>query len=131
VTQRLYDYQRNLVAERYLQDLRQQARVVSNEQVERYYKDHLQDFTRPGEASIAMIKTTDKAKAEEALAKLRQGIPFVDVATSYSVDQASAKAQGIVGYISERDNNIPTYAELAKEAARADRLLTPEMADAA
>lgn len=31
----------------------------------------------------------------------------------------------------ERDNNIPTYAELAAEAARADRLLIPEMADAA
>lgn len=31
----------------------------------------------------------------------------------------------------ERDNNIPIYAELAAEAARADRLLIPEMADAA
>lgn len=31
----------------------------------------------------------------------------------------------------ERDNNIPSYIELAAEAARADRLLTRELADAA
>ena len=31
----------------------------------------------------------------------------------------------------ERDNNVPSYEELAAEAARADRLLTQELADAA
>lgn len=107
ISQALYDYQREMIGQRFLQDLKRQASVVPNSEVERYYNEHRKEFTTPGQVSIALIKTNSAEKAEEALKALRAGASFGDAATSYSIDQITAKSMGVLGYVSEWQPDVP------------------------
>jgi parvulin-like peptidyl-prolyl isomerase len=104
---RLYDYQRTLIAERYATELRQKATLVDPKAVQDYYEKNRSRYVQPAGAMIALIKTNTESEAQQALERLRKGDSFADVATSASIDEASAKNGGVVGMISDGDTSIP------------------------
>jgi peptidyl-prolyl cis-trans isomerase SurA len=83
--------------------------VVTQEQERKYYEEHKQDFDKPAGVSLSEIVVlmdprlpdqvaTQKKKAEEALAALKKGDAFADVARKYS-EISDAPTGGDMGYI--------------------------------
>jgi parvulin-like peptidyl-prolyl isomerase len=108
---RLYDYQKQLITQRYLVDRRDLAMKVDNTQVEQYYKEHKDEFVKPGSIQISMIKATSETSATELLDMLRKGAAFQDVATSYSADKSLKNVGGSLGIITEGQTSIPGVGE--------------------
>ncbi|MFQ5840746.1 MAG: peptidylprolyl isomerase [Candidatus Methylomirabilales bacterium] len=90
------------------------AIIVSEEEIAAYYREHRDQFTRPPavrlrhilikvppEASTT-VREAARAKAEEALAKVRSGVPFPEVAKAYS-DGITARDGGDLGLIKRGD----------------------------
>lgn len=107
VSERLFDYQKQLITQRYLVDRRQQAMVVDNKAVEDYYREHVDEYVQPGRITVSMIKSDSETSAAELLQMLRGGERFRDVATSYSTEKQSAVRGGDAGTLTEKDTNIP------------------------
>lgn len=70
---------------------------VSYDDVVAYYNVHAADFEVPAEFHVKQILTDDKARAEEALAKLEYGATFEEVARELSISP-DRHAGGDVGY---------------------------------
>lgn len=107
VQARLYDYQRTLLADRYVAGLRERANSITTPMVEEYYRANESRYRQPARVALAMIKTDSEESAAAARAELLAGRSFTDVATSHSIDQPSAAAGGVVGYVSDTDTSIP------------------------
>ncbi len=114
VTERLYDYQKSLVAQRYAVDRRDQAMLVDNDDVEKYYNENKGHYIQPGQIRISLIKAESESSATELLQMLRNGVPFADVATSYSVHKESASRGGDIGTLTEGDTTIPGVGEIPR-----------------
>jgi len=111
VSTRLYDYQKQLITQRYMMERKDLALRVDNADVEKYYKDHQSEFVKPGKAEVSLIKTDNQSSATALLNMLRGGARFDTVATSYSMDLASSTKRGYAGEISETDTAIPGVGE--------------------
>lgn len=111
VSSRLYDYQKSLVTQRYLVDRREQALVVDNVAVESYYQANVNEFVKPGQITVSLIKTDSETTAGEILQMLRDGKRFEDLSTSYSIDKASAAKGGNIGIVTEKDTTISGVGE--------------------
>lgn len=107
ISTRVFDYQKQLITQRYLVDRKDLALRVDNADVEKYYQEHRADYVTTGSMTLAMIKTDTETSATELLEQLRTGARFDDVATSYSTDKATAAAGGNVGVISDDATTIP------------------------
>jgi peptidyl-prolyl cis-trans isomerase C len=70
---------------------------VSYDDVVAYYNVHAEEFEAPAEYHIKQIITDDKARAEEALAKLEYGATFEEVAREMSMSP-DRHMGGDVGY---------------------------------
>ncbi len=75
---------------------------VRPEDVAAYYDTRRSEFQRPARVRLRQVLTTDLAQAERALAALRDGESFAEVARRYSVD-ASAAMGGDQGELAEAD----------------------------
>jgi parvulin-like peptidyl-prolyl isomerase len=64
--------------------------VITRSEADAYYRDHKAKFLEPESAWLLQVFVRDskeaKTKADEALAKLKSGTPFFDVAYTYSED---------------------------------------------
>jgi parvulin-like peptidyl-prolyl isomerase len=64
--------------------------VITRSEADDYYRDHKAKFLEPESARLLQVFVRDskaaKSKADEALAKLKSGTPFFDVAYTYSED---------------------------------------------
>jgi peptidyl-prolyl cis-trans isomerase C len=107
ISTRLYDYQRNLLSERYAAESREQAGIVTKKQVQDYYEKNRDQYIQPASATVAMIKTATESEARRALEDIRKGQQFGDIATSVSIDENSARNRGLAGAISQNDTSIP------------------------
>ncbi len=114
VTSRLYDYQKSLVTQRYLVDRREEAMVVDNADVEKYYREHLNDYVKPGQINVSVIKSDSETSAAEILQMLRTGQRFEEVATSFSIEQTSAARGGDIGTITEKDTSVSGVGEVPR-----------------
>lgn len=106
VSQRLYDYQKTLITQRYMTDRRDRAMVVDSKDVDDYYRQNLSEYVQPGELTYALIKSDTESSAAQYLQMLRDGAAFQDVATSYSTHAESAANGGLVGTLKEKDTTI-------------------------
>jgi peptidyl-prolyl cis-trans isomerase C len=84
---------------------------VSYDDVVAYYNVHAEDFEAPAEYHIKQIITDEKAKAEEALAKLEYGATFEEVAREMSMSP-DRHMGGDVGYTT-LDAVPPAVADVA------------------
>lgn len=114
ISNRLYDYQKSLVTQRYLVDRREQAMVVDNKDVSKYYQEHLHEYVRPGQVTVSLIKADSETSAAEVLQMLRAGQRFETLATSYSVDKKTAAQGGKAGTVTEKDTILPGVGEAAQ-----------------
>ncbi len=65
-----------------------------------YYQSHVKDlFTRAASVHLGAIPTRAKLIAENALKRLRQGRPFVEVARQFSIDPESKANGGDMGWV--------------------------------
>jgi len=53
---------------------------VTDEDVKRYYKEHLKDYTRPARVEIAVIRTKDEKLIRETYRRIHEGEDFFEVA---------------------------------------------------
>ncbi|MEI7633104.1 MAG: peptidylprolyl isomerase [bacterium] len=114
----LYDYQRTLLSERYLLGQKQKSQTLTNEQVKLYYNKNKDKFADPGRVAALMIKSRSEKDAARSLEKINSGMSFADVASSESIDMASAKIKGVVGYISEQEGFIPGVGKAPEVVAK-------------
>jgi len=73
--------------------------VVTDEEIEEYYKKHKADFRREKKVKLNLILLPDSVKAKEIFEKIKQGkISFAKAAAEYSVGPQPDKA-GDLGYV--------------------------------
>lgn len=98
---------------------------VSEEEMQKYYKDHLKEFQLaesvkarhiffPASVKVsAEERAKARAKADEALARLRQGEDFVKLAAELSDDVDTAKKGGELGTITPGKTNAVEFEKAA------------------
>jgi len=111
VTERLYDYQKTLITQRYMVDRREQALVVDNADIEKYYQDNISQYVQPARIEVSLLKSDSETSAAAYLQMLRDGQRFDDVASSYSQHRESAAKGGNIGAIIEKDTTLPGVGE--------------------
>lgn len=111
VSARLYDYQKQLITQRYMVDRKDLAREIQTADVKAYYEAHADEFNRPGSLELSLIKTDNQTSAAELQQMLRDGTSFRDVASSYSLDETSAARKGHVGIIADAATTLPVVGE--------------------
>jgi peptidyl-prolyl cis-trans isomerase SurA len=97
--------------------------IITNEEMRKYYEEHQKEFDRPAGVRLSEITVlvdrrlpdqvaTQRKKIEEALAAVKKGDDFADVAEKYS-EVSSAEKGGDVGFIAG-DLKEQTNEEVAK-----------------
>lgn len=86
------------------------SEAAADEEVSRYYREHLEDFRRPERVRLRQILVTDRRIAEQAQAALRAGEDFAEVSRRWSNDPA-AEAGGSQGEL-VRSDLPPAFAEV-------------------
>jgi foldase protein PrsA len=79
--------------EKLTQKVTEDAKKVSDQDVEDYYNKNKQRFAQPERRDLLVVLTKTEAKAEQARQALESGQPWKTVVKQYSIDEAS-KAQG-------------------------------------
>ena len=93
----LKDYEDGLMIEMYIKDIQENTISASEEEVNKYYEEHKQDFTNPVAVVAKHILVPTKEEAEEALARINKGESFDKVAQEVSTDKISAQRGGEIG----------------------------------
>lgn len=87
--------------------------VVSPRRVKEYFAEHMDEFAEEGGVRVRVIlipPAQGAAAAEAALAELKKGVPFEEVAKKYSSD-AKAKEGGDWGFVVPEATFAPAVAE--------------------
>lgn len=108
---RLYDYQKQLVTQRYLTDRRDMALRIENADVEKYYRENPDLFKQRGAIDLSLIMADSEASATEYLQMIRDGVSFSDVATSFSLHEQTAAKGGVVGTIQDNATSVPAVGQ--------------------
>lgn len=85
---------------------------VTDDELKAYYDENKTRFNGKRTANVFMILTIEEEKAKEAMAQLKKGVPFAEVAEEYSISDEK-KNGGNLGWISMDD-----YPEVFAEAFR-------------
>lgn len=98
--------------------------AVTDKEVAAYYREHPGEFERPKQIRVAHIlvrvpavggseaEAGARAKAEEALGRIRRGADFAKVAQEVSEDPATAPKGGELGWISQGEM-VPAFEQAA------------------
>ena len=98
---------------------------VSDEEMQKYYKEHEKEFQMTDSVKVRHIffqssakasaeeRAKARAKAEEALARLRKGEDFVKLAAELSEDADTAKKGGALGVIAPGKTNSEEFEKTA------------------
>ncbi len=82
--------------------------VIKEEDQQKYYKQHPDDFTQVKVSGIFIGAFSDNAqKAADLLKKLRSGGDFGKLAKEHSTDRTSADRDGLIGYLDKNGNYPP------------------------
>lgn len=93
-----------------LAEFAQETPAPSPEAVRAHYEQHVQEFRYDERARVRQILVEDEKTAGEAAAKLRRGVPFVQVSAEYS-NAPNAATGGEIGWITR--NELPRIFEEA------------------
>src|SRR5690606_34425536 len=77
-----------------------------NDQVEKYYRENVEEYVKPGRITVSLIKSDTETSAAELLQMLRDGNRFQDVASSHSTHRESSARGGDIGTLTEKDTSI-------------------------
>lgn len=93
---RLKEIERELVAEECIRDFVEAIPEVTEGDASEYFQEHRSDYSI--QVRLAHILVRSRPEAERALAEIRSGTPFENVAASASVDQTASQG-GDLGYM--------------------------------
>lgn len=83
------------------QKVTQDAKKVSDADVERYYEKNKKRFAQPERRDLRVVLTKTEAKAERAKRALDDGQSFKRVVKRYSIDEASKSQDGLLPAVSQ------------------------------
>ena len=109
VAKLLYDMERQLLADEYLQRELKNRVFVDNDEIQAYYDANKDKYTR--ELHLRHIVLDTLEDAQEVLAQLENGASFDKLARQRSVDASSSKG-GDLGYLSKGSMN-PAFESFA------------------
>jgi parvulin-like peptidyl-prolyl isomerase len=75
----------NMIMEALFNAVVKQAGAVTDEEISRYYKDHLDEFLIPEAVELNQIVVKNRSKAQRLLRRIRKGESFEDLARQYSI----------------------------------------------
>jgi len=90
--------ERQLMMKHYYQNTVQNLPAIPDSAVHRYYEEHPSEFRIPGRARVRHIQLKTRAKAVQVLKQLRAGGRWDVLCSRNSLDKATAKNGGIVGF---------------------------------
>jgi foldase protein PrsA len=93
---RLKEIERELVAEECIRGFVENIPDVTEDEAREYFQEHRSDYSI--QVRLAHILVRSRPEAERALAEIRSGTPFENVAASLSVDQTASQG-GDLGYM--------------------------------
>jgi foldase protein PrsA len=83
------------------QKVTEDAKKVSDAEVERYYEKNKKRFAQPERRDLRVVLTKTEAKAEDAKRALDNGQPFARVVKRFSIDEASKSQDGLLPAVSQ------------------------------
>lgn len=87
----------SLIMEKLLEQAVYSRVLVTDEEVDAYFKANRDQFDRPAQVRARQIVVADETKGQEVLGLLRQGQPFAEVAAQYSLSP-DAQQGGDLGF---------------------------------
>jgi len=93
---RLMEIERELVAEECIRGFVEDIPDVTEEEAREYFQEHRSDYSI--QVRLAHILVRSRPEAERALADIRAGTPFENIAASVSIDQTASQG-GDLGYM--------------------------------
>lgn len=108
------DFKRALVIDALLEGALREKGNVSEEEIQRYYKENQTLFTEPLEVKIRHIVINSEPVLKEILAQLSRGESFEKLASTYNIDRTREDG-GNLGYI-RRGQLAPSFAQFEEAA---------------
>ena len=93
----LKDYEDGLIIEMYLKDVQENMITASEDEINKYYEEHKEDFTNPVAVIAKHILVPTREEAEIAFDRINKGESFDKVAQEMSTDKVSAQRGGQIG----------------------------------
>ena len=93
----LKDYEDGLMIEMYLKDVQENMITASEDEINKYYEEHKEDFTNPIAVVAKHILVPTREEAEIAFDRINKGESFDKVAQEMSTDKVSAQRGGQIG----------------------------------
>ena len=93
----LKDYESGLMMEMYIKEVQENMITASEDEINKYYEEHKEDFTSPVAVTAKHILVPTKEEAEIAYDRINKGEPFDKVAQEMSTDKVSAQRGGQIG----------------------------------
>ena len=93
----LKDYEDGLMIEMYLKDVQENMITASEDEINKYYEEHKEDFTKPIAVVAKHILVPTREEAEIAFDRINKGESFDKVAQEMSTDKVSAQRGGQIG----------------------------------
>ncbi|MDP4099201.1 peptidylprolyl isomerase [Paenibacillus sp. P96] len=88
---------------------------IDDKQVDRYIKEHLDEYNSLKQMDLAWITVDNKSEAEDILDRLESGGDFAELAHTYSTDEFTRDNGGSLGWTDESDPFLPdTVMETAR-----------------
>ena len=97
----LFRVRLNQLQEKLVKKVTEDAKKVSDEDIEAYYDKNKKRFAQPERRDLRVVLTKTEAKARRAKRALDSGQPFRRVVKQYSIDEASKSQNGLLPAVSE------------------------------
>ena len=97
----LFRVKLNELQQRLTQKVTQDAKNVSDEDIQAYYAKNKKRFAQPERRDLRVVLTKTEAKAQQAKKALESGESFKKVVKQYSIDEASKSQGGLLPAVSE------------------------------
>jgi peptidyl-prolyl cis-trans isomerase C len=111
---KIEDARRAILIDALLEEVFRKRGEVSEEEIQRYYKENPTLFTEPQEIKIRQIVVNTEPALKEVVTKLSQGESFVKLASAYNVGNFKEDG-GNLGYL-RRGQLAPPFAQFEEAA---------------
>ena len=106
IQQRLKAMEDQMAIQYYLNEKIGKKLIITNEEVEEYYRNHLDKFIALPKVMASHILLRSQDEAQAVLSKLKEGADFSELAKKYSIDLPMALEGGSMGII-EKGKSLP------------------------
>ncbi len=120
---RIENYKRQLMTEFIQKDLIKEEIKVSDEEAEKYYKEHDREFNVPEQVKIMDMVLSQEKEAADIILRLKKGEDFGTLASNLSIDQFTKSRAGDLPPFT-RDAR-PDIAQAAFSAKKPNEIIGP------